>query len=835
MKGIYLNDIPISLFMEYFNKTNLKRREFTPKYADDPTIYTYEFTADGDTYFYRSPFAFNDILGDIQNYYGVTSITVPAESTTSSIDKIYYNPILQVIYPYKYRLKDVNSAWEHFIEFDASTVIDLKDNYLIYPSVVISYNEDYKRWNVYDSNNNLVAYIYENAEFKIPYFDETLGKYIYIDEYQRETSESGIDSTFEKYNKTIRNTLNNIQDIESIVPQAFLTECIGMIDQGYNKKLVYYEKYKKTTTYSIPASVNIVDINLKEYINRETLAELNTTGSDIVQEEYTYPMATVLDFTTVPEIMVEETSTEHIYRKLKSNIPYYGIKKPVILKVYKNFVNFLGRDREFNDNKIIWSSSKSTYAELYGTDRLKIALTTDNTFFYYGSKNNSLTVFINNGTDRYVTIGNVKYPVDSTEEANFPHGSFLYPYSRVNVLSSTLFGSIVDESEYEITLGKYNITSFIDNREPLQNIPDTTETILIQDMYDSSLFIEKIEEYEKIEPSDSYSLTEFIDHYHNKSGSSITLPSEGSMSIAASIESYLTLDNFIKNFNRFEHYITDGFTPNNLSSFRGNLVPEGIFREWRLNTIKDMMSTYMEKRYDNFLFDNANNIFEDDMLMKMRIFAEGYRKLINADRNLSNLNLAKKAVIPHTDISKNILISRDEKSSNYLRKIGENNNTVYLRKEFSSDPTYISKKLSEENAFTKMIDYKRFPTDTLRKKYLREQSARLEAYKDFTKSTRVLDDNRVVERVYKKNTPSLLDYKKFIVYNLIENFYDSNIYVSGNKYLENYELYIKEKLSNDSLYNLKITEETEKEIYLKDYLIENELLEKILVEDWKVL
>ena len=59
MKGLYLNDIPMSLFMEYFNKTNLTRRDFTTKYADDPTIHTYEFTADARTYFYKSPFEFN--------------------------------------------------------------------------------------------------------------------------------------------------------------------------------------------------------------------------------------------------------------------------------------------------------------------------------------------------------------------------------------------------------------------------------------------------------------------------------------------------------------------------------------------------------------------------------------------------------------------------------------------------------------------------------------------------------------------------------------------------------------------------------------------------------
>ena len=233
-------------------------------------------------------------------------------------------------------MKDlIGSTWEHFIEFDEATVTDLKKIiYLYILQQTIDTNDIYKRWNVYAPN--LVAYIYKNKEFKIPYFDDTIGKYIYIDEYQRETTENGIDDNFGRYNSTIRSVLNNIQDITEIIPQRFLPECIGLVNQGYNKKLVYYEKYKRTTTYSIgePGTPD-----LKEYINRETVFKLNDTAANIVLEEYTYPMTTVLDFTTVPEIRTAETSTTGVYTKLES-YPFYGIGKPVIIKVYKKFREF---------------------------------------------------------------------------------------------------------------------------------------------------------------------------------------------------------------------------------------------------------------------------------------------------------------------------------------------------------------------------------------------------------------------------------------------------------------------------------------------------------------
>ena len=68
------------------------------------------------------------------------------------------------------------------------------------------------------------------------------------------------------------------------------------------------------------------------------------------------------------------------------------------------------------------------------------------------------------------------------------------------------------------------------------------------------------------------------------------------MSRTENITSFMTLDSFIGNFDRFEHYITEGFSPNNITAFRGDLVPEGIFKQRKLNAIRTMMSTFMEKK-----------------------------------------------------------------------------------------------------------------------------------------------------------------------------------------------------------------------------------------------
>jgi hypothetical protein len=424
--------------------------------------------------------------------------------------------------------------------------------------------------------------------------------------------------------------------------------------------------------------------------------------------------------------------------------------------------------------------------------------------------------------------------VDTTSETNYPHGSFLYPYDNIRIFIKTLFGSISDETDTTIILKKY------DAPIPSENLAtEITEplTTVIQDMYDSSLFIKKEETFIKEDPLDNYSITEFLDNTHTEVGETggITLNSGKVIYRQNSITNPITLDNFMKNFDTFDHYITEGFTPNNITAFRGNIVPEEVFKQLKLKTMKNMISNFMEKRYDNFLFDNNFNIMEDNTFMKMRIFAEGYQKLINSDRNLKNLNLANKGLISYNELPSRILLFKDDKSSDYLRKIGEVGDTKYLRKEYDPDFIYISNKLNQENIFTKLIEYNKFPTDDIRKKYLSKQSKRLQAYSDFTKITRVLDDKRVAERIYKENTSSLLEYKNFIIYNLLENFYAYNNYSGDDKYLKNYKAFLKDKISNESVYSIKTSEQTEKMSYLKDNLIESELLQKILVEDWKVL
>ena len=338
------------------------------------------------------------------------------------------------------------------------------------------------------------------------------------------------------------------------------------------------------------------------------------------------------------------------------------------------------------------------------------------------------------------------------------------------------------------------------------------------------MYVTKTEIYEKVAPTGTlpYAPTEFLDNYHSyNSAGEITLPSERKVKIGATIPNVLAMNQFIENF-RFGHYLVQGTFPGDNTSSRGKLVPEHVFKDRKHAAIRSMMVSFMEKRYDNFLFKDSYNLFEDDILMKMRVYAEGYKKFLDNDTSLYNLGSAKKHYISYEDVSPRIVTSKNE---------GQRESV--LIKKYDTSLQYVNEELQKENVFTRLRESNLFPNNTDRAKHLAEQSKRLQAYVDYDKTTKVFNDIDIFERVYTQNIPSTLDYKKIVLYNLMENFYTYNNYTGDDKYLQNYESYI-EGLE-DTGYTLEVSDQTEKALYLKESLDETALLTKILQEDWKVL
>ena len=120
MRGLYLNDIPVNTFMEYFNKTNLQPLKFTPKYRDDIIVNEYTFTLAGNTRYYKSMFPFPEISSDITEFFGA-GVIVEGTTEAQAINTMFYNPNIPFIYPYRYRVWDkAGNLYKNFIEIQDS-------------------------------------------------------------------------------------------------------------------------------------------------------------------------------------------------------------------------------------------------------------------------------------------------------------------------------------------------------------------------------------------------------------------------------------------------------------------------------------------------------------------------------------------------------------------------------------------------------------------------------------------------------------------------------------------------------------------------------------------
>jgi hypothetical protein len=926
MKGLYINDIPVNLFMEYFNRTNLTPLEFTPKYTE-PVIYKHQFKIDSVTYYYKSMFAFSYIESeDISEFFPNGTIT-DLSSPIIDDQKLYYNNIIPFIYPYRYRLEKIqDEELLHFIHFEEDgtsneikelepkdyinvgiNILDSRSNTSIYSDISLQYEKGKQRWRIIDGTL-LLGYIYENALFQLQATNAD-GYLLYIDEYGRETTQREQTDNFSKHYKSIRSALNNIKDTKDNVERSFLPNCIGMIDNGITKKLVYYEEYKRTRTFSLAASTE--NFYYKELIDRNLLKDLDE--DDKIIEEKIIKMRTLLDFSTLPNLRVTKetpgwipihfksgidqtnsvgyyyntvnnnlyldedvvvsitatdtepsdnqnndfwlTITTNTLYQYKSTFYYKKIdrylnnnrRETALLKVYETYLNFMGKLSQYRDKQIIFNSTFSLYGELIGANKFASIKVPVGMASYTNTNSQKYNIIYLNENNRearlhsqlddnghYFLINDKKYYINETIEApNYPNGSVILPVRTEFVSVETLFGDLVNlhQKDNSVFLEKFDTSKFSN----LANLDENrNESVIVKDLLDSTIYIEKEEKYEKVAPAGSHIISEFLDYYHsyNGTGTSIELKNGRTLYRLAQINNPVSLSMLINDFS-FEHYITQGFQRSDITSSRGNLVPEKLFNDKRTSAMKEMVSSFMEKRYDNFLFDDPYNIFEDNIFMKMRVYAEGYKEFLDNDINLYSLNTAVKPYISYKNIPNKIIISEiDQVKKDFLTKI------------YKTSLEYISDQLSKDTSFTRIIESDKFPISMSKKKHLAEQSKKIQAYNDFKKTTNVFNDIDILTRTYRKNTPSNSEYKKFLIFNLIENFYLHNNYSGQELFPQNYNNYLKNIVIENSNYTEEISNVSEKVLYFKDSLDLddlNDILSKILDVkteedvDWKVL
>jgi len=445
----------------------------------------------------------------------------------------------------------------------------------------------------------------------------------------------------------------------------------------------------------------------------------------------------------------------------------------------------------------------------------------------YTFKNTKST--INEYENPVFVINGMAYTINVTTDGTYTAGSFLIPTNFDYTHDKTIFGDSININQQSVfILEKYDapvLSSF-----DALDIEKAETTTILKDIFDNSMYVEYKESYIKtvvteIAPEPQF--TEFLDYEHNvTTGTQLNLKSNSTIYRASAITEPVTIEDLIANFN-YSHYFMMGYPTEDITGIRGNLIAENVIYDQRMRAIKELSAVFMEKRYDDFLFYDSDMLFSDNALTNMRIFSEGYLKGLEKDNSLFELPEATKDLITYDLLSPRIIVGDIQVESSTI------NTKIYTQ----SMP-YILENLATENIFTKLLDYERFPSDLSRKVHLADQSKRLKAYNDFTKITAALDIPEVLVRTYKRNVPTKLDFKNFLIYNLFQNFYKYNAYdTDGNSFTKNYEVFYKEKL-NDTTKSYMPTLDTtiaEKTIYRKEDMTIDNLLEKILIDEWSVL
>ena len=248
----------------------------------------------------------------------------------------------------------------------------------------------------------------------------------------------------------------------------------------------------------------------------------------------------------------------------------------------------------------------------------------------------------------------------------------------------------------------------------------------------------------------------------------------------------------------------------------------------RKDTIKDMVSSFMEKKYNSFLFSSGSNLFEANTFMQMRIYAEGYQQVFLNDPELNRVPDRVMGTVDIDSLSKKLI----------LENRGEILDTVkYIKPKVSDEnKTAIQAEFDSHDKLYRLFDYEAFPTDEHRLQELTKSYQRQSVYNDYDSITSGEDPINKIDRIYvqKKESDKLV--KLLLSYSLVENFYNYNEYTEDTDvYIENYSSFLKDKIDhyNDPVLNLQ--EQSEKMCYTLNTENEVDIISKVLTKEWKVM
>lgn len=829
-KNVNLNEIPLDLFMEYFSKEDLAEREFEPKIIN-PTLYTYEFSISGETgtFFYKT---YKDDFDDckqeiVDNEFfgsGISTTDLALISTTSEENKqLYYSEALEFVISHKYSIElddGTISTYFFLVEIDTKIASEnigetiLISNFGTDAEIItgtLQYSTSEERYFVQDGTDTY--YIIENEEYDFQEIDNE-GYPIFIDEYGNETRQTSIGSNFLRHSNAIKIGFGGIKNIQNYVFLSFSPGTAGVVNNNpgqennlFGKNIVFYNKYENEVKINQVSEVPLEETAKRENIDRTLLANLN--NGEIIETLNEFFYYDVLDIGSLQSykasgfvindeenlpsvgetiILNSSSATNAIINNVAFEVNKNGNTETIFFRRNNLFLTRRGRT-DVVRLPILKEQNGTSYIEYPSGSSYKKSIAIErNGFLSY-----------NIGRERFEQVNGPEKP-GSLDLYN--HGYIEYPIKKIDNEDGIYFGTVDSINGRTVTIAPFQITESDWNSEEPEQIT-TPEIEYIQDILDPSVIVKKEKTFIK---DTSGTLNEHL----NKT----------------------FVPELMNEFSSNGQYIINGFR-----EYRGAIVPSGVIKKEKRKVLNKMAVEFIEKRFDNFLI-MENPIYGTDAFFKMRIFAEGYQNLVKNDfENLREEYIPIKRLITVDDLNLRVISAEESLKQD-----------IEISEIPDIDRNYVTEKNSL-NVYQRLLDYEKYPSNSLRKKDLELESVRRQIH-EAKKLQSVLDEINIKSSEYNQYNPSKSTYKQAILGSLVGNFYSYNNYSNENndiindKFTSNYDFFSSERLESlkDVFINNLSLNVSNKKIYTEDILQDSnlegdfkELLDNIFINDWRVI
>lgn len=343
----------------------------------------------------------------------------------------------------------------------------------------------------------------------------------------------------------------------------------------------------------------------------------------------------------------------------------------------------------------------------------------------------------------------------------------------------------------------------------------------IQDPEDFSKFYLKIETYENILPNKDADGKYYIKSLINPGWSS----------------SVFSLDSFIDRFRKNRRVVVD-----EAIQLRGSALEEKIYFNKKKNAISTLLTDLLKDDTKDFI-DAKYMYLDSDPYNKMRIYAEGYKTLVELDQNIFVNKINKNLLLNDIDdVYFKILLEK---------KKTEHEDINFYDKDVELDVSEYRK--LNKSAFLRLLNYEKYPTE------LRYEEAMIPSIKSKSASKNYNNVETYTNDIpyyydksgkFKYGYDNTIDIKKFNLSDISENIISSvsSLFDSGSisMHNKNFVDFYKNKLKNYSPSSNLSTDcnSTEKKVYSSS-ILDDSLLNDLIIslseekddddKEWRVI